>query len=65
MKNAERRNITAPKPNMNLIKAGSPALIFSTDKLKPANVPGRDALIIGSINRLFNSDIKLHRLSQS
>lgn len=57
MKNAERRNITAPKPNINLIISGSPELIFSTDKLKPANVPGREALIIGSINRLSNSDM--------
>lgn len=48
MKKDDRRNIIAPTESRAWKAMGSFVLNFSIDMLKAANVPGRDALIMGS-----------------
>ena len=55
MKKEESRNIIAPMLNITLSINGSPALNLRTVRLSPANVPGRDAMIMGSVNLSFSS----------
>ena len=57
MKKDEKRNIIAPMLNITLSINGSPALNLRTVRLSPANVPGRDALVMGSINCSFSSSL--------
>jgi len=55
MKKEESRNIIAPMLNITLSTNGSPALNLRTVRLSPASVPGRDAMIMGSVNLSFSS----------
>lgn len=61
MKNAERRNITAPSRRPNFKAKGYvPAPSLNAVKHKAANVPGDEAFLIGLMNFSNSSDNPTH-----
>lgn len=49
MNRAENRKNMAPIPSIYFRNHGSPGVTWSTAKVNPASVPGREAFSIGSI----------------
>jgi len=63
MKKADKRNNMAPSTRPSFKAAGnSVSPIFSTAKLKAANVPGDDAFLIGLMN--FSNSSATHNTTQ-
>jgi len=61
MKNADKRNNMAASPRPSSKAVGKPfPPIFSTAKLKAANVPGDEAFLMGLMNFSNSSAISQH-----